>query len=95
MDDRAEVFPLHLQKLPIHFWKEKNLLKTSDFHLVIRPSFTLGGTGGGFVHDKDELDEALNRGCRPHPFMKCWSKKLSWAGKNLNWNCCEIQMIMS
>ena len=30
--------------------------------LVIRPSFTLGGTGGGFVHTKDELDAALERG---------------------------------
>ncbi|WP_308199563.1 ATP-binding protein [Chitinophaga sedimenti] len=28
------------------------------FPLVIRPSFTLGGTGGGFVHSRDELDEA-------------------------------------
>src|SRR6202042_3817154 len=26
--------------------------------IVIRPSFTLGGTGGSFVHDVHELDEA-------------------------------------
>ena len=35
--------------------------------LVIRPSFTLGGTGGGFVHTKDELDAALERGLTASP----------------------------
>jgi carbamoyl-phosphate synthase large subunit len=35
--------------------------------LVIRPSFTLGGTGGGFVHTKDELDAALERGLSASP----------------------------
>lgn len=35
--------------------------------LVIRPSFTLGGTGGGFVKDKDELDAALERGLTASP----------------------------
>ena len=35
--------------------------------LVIRPSFTLGGTGGGFVHSKDELDAALERGLTASP----------------------------
>lgn len=35
--------------------------------LVIRPSFTLGGTGGGFVKDKEELDTALDRGLTASP----------------------------
>jgi len=35
--------------------------------LVIRPSFTLGGTGGGFVKDKEELDAALDRGLTASP----------------------------
>src|ERR1044072_6481503 len=30
--------------------------------IVIRPSFTLGGTGGGFVMHKEELEAALDRG---------------------------------
>ncbi|MBP9195206.1 MAG: carbamoyl-phosphate synthase large subunit, partial [Saprospiraceae bacterium] len=37
------------------------------FPLVIRPSFTLGGTGGGFVHKREEFDEALRRGLDASP----------------------------
>ncbi len=35
--------------------------------IVIRPSFTLGGTGGGFVKEKEELDNALERGLSASP----------------------------
>ncbi len=34
----------------------KEFAQEIGFPLVIRPSFTLGGTGGGFVHDKSELE---------------------------------------
>ena len=37
------------------------------FPLVIRPSFTLGGTGGGFVHKEAEFGEALKRGLDASP----------------------------
>jgi carbamoyl-phosphate synthase large subunit len=37
------------------------------FPLVIRPSFTLGGTGGGFVHKESEFAEALKRGLEASP----------------------------
>jgi carbamoyl-phosphate synthase large subunit len=35
--------------------------------LVIRPSFTLGGTGGGLVFKKEDLDAALERGLQASP----------------------------
>ena len=35
--------------------------------MVIRPSFTLGGTGGGFVHTAEEFDEKLNYGLHASP----------------------------
>ncbi|MCC6411833.1 MAG: carbamoyl-phosphate synthase large subunit [Saprospiraceae bacterium] len=35
--------------------------------LVIRPSFTLGGSGGGFVMKDEEFDEALKRGLNASP----------------------------
>ncbi len=50
-----------------------SLLEGKDFAqeigipLVIRPSFTLGGTGGGLVFDKDKLDTALERGLSASP----------------------------
>src|SRR6187397_807785 len=45
----------------------KEFAQQIGFPLVIRPSFTLGGTGGGFVLNKDFLDEALNRGLEASP----------------------------
>ena len=38
----------------------KEFAQAIGFPLVIRPSFTLGGSGGGFVHTKDDLDDALD-----------------------------------
>ena len=35
--------------------------------IVIRPSFTLGGSGGGIVYHKEELDGALDRGLTASP----------------------------
>jgi len=35
--------------------------------LVIRPSFTLGGSGGGFVMKEEDFDEALKRGLNASP----------------------------
>jgi carbamoyl-phosphate synthase large subunit len=43
--------------------------------LVIRPSFTLGGTGGGFVHTKEELDAALERGLAASPIHEVLVEK--------------------
>ncbi len=37
------------------------------FPLVIRPSYTLGGTGGGFVMKSEDFDEALRRGLNASP----------------------------
>ena len=37
------------------------------YPLVIRPSYTLGGSGGGFVHKEDEFAEALKRGLDASP----------------------------
>ena len=39
-------------KVANSFLEGKEFAQEIGFPLVIRPSFTLGGTGGGFVHDK-------------------------------------------
>ena len=43
--------------------------------LVIRPSYTLGGTGGGFVHTKEELEPALERGLSASPIHEVLVEK--------------------
>lgn len=45
----------------------KEIAQRIGFPLVIRPSFTLAGTGGGFVEDPAKFDEALTRGLTASP----------------------------
>lgn len=49
------------------FLEGKQIAQEIGFPLVIRPSFTLGGTGGGFVNDASTFDEALNVGLNASP----------------------------
>ena len=58
----------------------KDFAQQIGFPLVIRPSFTLGGSGGGFVHKKEELDEALERGLSASPIHEVLVEKavLGW-----------------
>lgn len=49
------------------FLEGKEIAQEIGFPLVIRPSYTLGGTGGGFVNTPEEFDEALNRGLHASP----------------------------
>jgi carbamoyl-phosphate synthase large subunit len=45
----------------------KEIAQEIGFPLVIRPSYTLGGTGGAFVHDPEDFDDALNNGLHASP----------------------------
>ncbi len=49
------------------FLMGKEIAQEIGFPLVIRPSFPLGGTGGGFVKTPDAFDEALDRGLHASP----------------------------
>jgi carbamoyl-phosphate synthase large subunit len=49
------------------FLEGKEIAQEIGFPLVIRPSFTLGGTGGGFVHKKEDFDAALTHGLHASP----------------------------
>ncbi len=54
-------------KIANSFLEGKEAAQEIGFPLVIRPSYTLGGTGGGFVHKEEEFDEALRRGLNASP----------------------------
>lgn len=49
------------------FLMGKEIAQEIGFPLVIRPSFTLGGTGGGFVKTAQDFDAALDRGLHASP----------------------------
>src|SRR5688500_11540790 len=70
------------------FLEGKEFAQEIGFPLVIRPSFTLGGTGGGFVHDKDDLDEALTRGLQASPIHEVLVEKAV-----LGWKEFELELL--
>jgi carbamoyl-phosphate synthase large subunit len=49
------------------FLEGKEIAQEIGFPLVIRPSYTLGGTGGGFVNTPEEFDKALQHGLIASP----------------------------
>ena len=70
------------------FLEGKEFAQQIGFPLVIRPSFTLGGTGGGFVHSKDDLDEALNNGLTASPIHEVLVEKAV-----LGWKEFELELL--
>ncbi|MGK6349792.1 carbamoyl-phosphate synthase large subunit [Parapedobacter sp. DT-150] len=54
-------------KIANSFLEGKEAAQQIGFPLVIRPSYTLGGTGGGFVHKKEDFEVALSRGLQASP----------------------------
>ena len=66
----------------------KEFAQEIGFPLVIRPSFTLGGTGGGFVYNKDELDAALDKGLKASPIHEVLVEKAV-----LGWKEYELELL--
>jgi carbamoyl-phosphate synthase large subunit len=45
----------------------REISKTAVYPLIVRPAYTLGGTGGGIAHDRAELLEIGTRGLKLSP----------------------------
>ncbi len=54
-------------RIATSFLQGKEIAQEIGFPLVIRPSYTLGGTGGGFVQSPDKFEKALNAGLHASP----------------------------
>jgi carbamoyl-phosphate synthase large subunit len=80
--------PVAPAKTANSFLEGKEFAQEIGFPLVIRPSFTLGGTGGGFVHDVSELDEALTRGLQASPIHEVLVEKAV-----LGWKEFELELL--
>jgi carbamoyl-phosphate synthase large subunit len=59
--------PVAPAKIANSFLTGKEIAQEFGFPLVIRPSFTLGGTGASLVHAQEEFDELLTRGLEASP----------------------------
>src|SRR5665647_2252384 len=49
--------------------------KKIGYPIIVRPAFTLGGTGGGFCYNEEELCELLPIGLRMSPINQCLIEK--------------------
>ncbi len=70
------------------FLKGKEIAQEFGFPLVIRPSFTLGGTGAAFVHRKEDFDELLTRGLEASPIHEVLIDKAL-----LGWKEYELELL--
>ncbi len=95
-EDR-ELFRKHVISLGIEvapsliansFLEGKEAAQKIGFPLVIRPSFTLGGTGGSFVHQETAFDEALRRGLDASPTHEVLVEKAV-----LGWKEYELELL--
>ncbi len=66
----------------------KEAAQKIGFPLVIRPSYTLGGTGGGFCMKEDDFDEALKRGLNASPTHEVLVEKAV-----LGWKEFELELL--
>ncbi len=66
----------------------KEAAQKIGFPLVIRPSYTLGGTGGGFVHKAEDFEAALSYGLKASPIHEVLVEKAV-----LGWKEFELELL--
>ena len=75
-------------KTATSYLQGKEIAQEFGFPLVIRPSFTLGGTGAAFVHKKEDFDELLTRGLEASPIHEVLIDKAL-----LGWKEYELELL--
>jgi carbamoyl-phosphate synthase large subunit len=80
--------PVCPAKIANSFLEGKEFAQEIGFPLVLRPSFTLGGSGGSIVFKKEELDEALNRALTASPIHEVLVEKAV-----LGWKEFELELL--
>lgn len=75
-------------KTATSFLEGKEVAQEFGFPLVIRPSFTLGGTGASFVFEEKDFDELLTRGLEASPIHEVLIDKAL-----LGWKEYELELL--
>jgi carbamoyl-phosphate synthase large subunit len=75
-------------KIAKSFLEGKSVAQEFGFPLVIRPSFTLGGSGGSVVYHKEDYDALLNRGLQTSPIHEVLIDKAV-----LGWKEYELELL--
>ncbi len=97
LTENREAFKEHVVKLGMHvaqsriansFLEGMEAAQEIGFPLVIRPSYTLGGTGGGFVMKEEDFSAALRRGLEASPTHEVLVEKAV-----LGWKEFELELL--
>ena len=80
--------PVAPAKTATSFLKGKEIAQEFGFPLVIRPSFTLGGTGASFVHSPKNFQTLLTRGLEASPIHEVIIDKAL-----LGWKEYELELL--
>ena len=80
--------PIAPAKIATSFLEGKSIAQEFGFPLVIRPSFTLGGTGATFVFHKEDFEAALNKGLHASPIHEVLIDKAL-----LGWKEYELELL--
>lgn len=75
-------------KIAKSFLEGKSVAQEFGFPLVIRPSFTLGGSGGSVVYHQEDFDHLLNRGLQTSPIHEVLIDKAV-----LGWKEFELELL--
>jgi carbamoyl-phosphate synthase large subunit len=75
-------------KIAASFLKGKEIAQEFGFPLVIRPSFTLGGSGASIVYDEADFNELLQRGLEASPIHEVLIDKAL-----LGWKEYELELL--
>ncbi|MEJ2004076.1 MAG: carbamoyl-phosphate synthase large subunit [Cyclobacteriaceae bacterium] len=95
-EDR-EKFRLKMQEIGVgvckgetatSFLQGKEIAQEIGFPLVIRPSYTLGGSGGGFVDKPEEFEKALTNGLHTSPIHEVLVEQ-----SILGWKEYEVELL--
>ena len=73
----------------VHTWEEaKALLDSVQFPIIIRPSFTLGGTGGSVAYNFEEFQQLVENGLNASPITEVLIEE-----SLLGWKEYELEVI--
>ncbi|GAB4251747.1 MAG: carbamoyl-phosphate synthase large subunit [Saprospiraceae bacterium] len=97
LTENREAFRVHMikeglsvapSKIANSFLEGMEAAQEIGFPLVIRPSYTLGGTGAAFVHKEEDFEEALRRGLSMSPTHEVLVEKAV-----LGWKEFELELL--
>jgi len=80
--------PVAPAKIANSYLSGKEIAQEFGFPLVIRPSFTLGGTGAAFVHTEEDFEKLLTNGLEASPIHEVLIDKAL-----LGWKEYELELL--